>query len=198
MRIFCWLALFLAPLVFADTSLQQRLGPIHSLAGDFSQRVLAEDGAELERSSGQFKLLQPGYFSWHIQNPDEQLLLASGSTLLHYDVELETATERQLGDTEGRGPLAILSGDEAELTRLYTIEQISDTSYRLLPRNTRGDVVELILSFEADLPREISVSDRLRQTTVIRFDAVQLNPTLVAEDFHFEPPAGVDLYFNER
>jgi outer membrane lipoprotein carrier protein len=198
MRHCLWIALLLAPLVFADTTLQQRLEPIHSLAGDFSQRVLAEDGTELERSSGEFKLLQPGYFSWHIQKPDEQLLLATGSTLLHYDVELETATQRELGDADGRGPLAILSGDEAELTRLYTIEQISDDSYRLLPRNTRGDVVELILSFEKGLPHKISVNDRLRQTTVIRFDAVQLNPALVAEDFHFEPPEGVDLYFNER
>jgi outer membrane lipoprotein-sorting protein len=44
----------------------------------------------------------------------------------------------------------------------------------------------------------MEVQDQLLQTTVIEFSEMQLNPPLLAADFEFVPPAGVDLNYNER
>ena len=182
----------------AEVSLQDRLSAIQSLQGEFHQRVLSENGQELESSSGQFKLLQPGFFSWHIQTPDAQLLLATGKTLLQYDVELQTATRREIGETEGRGPLAILSGDGGNLEAHYHIEQTGSDTYRLQPKGTNTDFTALSLTFSGALPTRMTVQDQLQQTTIIEFTEVQMNPPLEAADFDFTPPAGVDLYYHER
>ena len=126
------------PVSAGDASLQQRLAGIHSLQGNFSQQVLSADFTELERSDGQFKLLQPGYFSWHIRNPDEQLLVANGDSLLHYDVELETATRRNIGAEPGSSPLAILSGGGDSLADNYRIEQTHAERTRA-SKSSKGD-----------------------------------------------------------
>ncbi|MCZ6828222.1 MAG: outer membrane lipoprotein chaperone LolA [Gammaproteobacteria bacterium] len=198
MRNRCFFLLLLIPSAQAEVSLQDRLAPIQSLQGEFAQQVLSEDGQELERSRGRFKLLQPGFFSWHIQSPDEQLLLATGNNLLHYDVELETATWRDIGETGGRGPLAIFSGDGDDLSLHYQIEQTGTDTYRLQPKGTDAGFTALSLTFSGNVPSRMTVQDQLRQTTVIEFSAVQLNPPLEAADFEFVPPAGVDLYYHER
>ena len=193
MRACGWFFLLLAPCTLAEVSLQERVAAIQSLQGTFSQQVLSAEGLELERSSGQFKLLQPGYFSWHIRSPDEQLLLATGNTLLHYDAELETATRRVFGAAEARGPLAILSGDGADLSTQYQIEQLREDTWLLRPKAGQADIVDLTLSFEGALPARMVVLDQLRQTTVIEFGDMRLNPPLEPADFEFEPPPGVDL-----
>jgi chaperone LolA len=197
MKIWCWLLLLLVPAIQAEPSLQERLGAIKSLEGEFSQRILAENGEELERSSGRFRLLHPGFFSWHIQTPDEQLLLATGDSLLHYDVELETATRRQVGEGQSRGPLEILGGDGQDLHEHYQVEQTGHDSYRLQPVVAGGDFSSLHLTFDGELPVRMTVEDQLRQTTIIEFSEVRLNPPLGAADFEFSPPEGVDLYYHE-
>jgi chaperone LolA len=198
MRGWCWLLFLLVGTVRADIGLEERLQAIQSLQGEFTQRIFAEDGQELESSSGQFRLLHPGFFSWHIRSPDEQLLLATGDSLLHYDVELETATRRELGEGDSRGPLEILGGDGRDLAAHYRIEQTAGDSYQLQPIVSGGDFTSLNLTFDGDVPARMTVRDQLRQTTVIEFTAVQLNPGLEPEDFEFSPPAGVDLYYHER
>jgi outer membrane lipoprotein carrier protein len=199
MRTWCLLFVLLSvPAHPAQVSLQDRLAAIQSLRGQFHQEVIAEDGQELESSSGQFKLLQPGFFSWHILRPDEQLLLATGKTLLHYDVELETATQRDIGAAEMQGPLAILSGNGDDLSLHYQIEQTGLDTYRLTPNTAQAGFTVLVLSFSGELPARMEVQDQLLQTTVIVFSELQLNPPLVNADFEFVPPAGVDLYYNER
>jgi len=198
MRAWCWILLLLIPVAQAEVSLQQRLSAIHSLQGEFTQQVLSESGQQLETSSGRFRLLKPGFFSWHILEPDEQLLLATSASLLHYDVELETATRREISETQGAGPLSILSGNSDSLESLYQVEQTGSDTYHLLPTSADRDFTAFSLTFSGDFPSGIRVQDHLQQTTVIEFSGVELNPPLAPADFEFEPPAGVDLDYHER
>ena len=149
MRRAIFLLCLLASLARADTAalqaLQAQLSGIDSLRGGFQQQLISMEGKELEQSSGNFRLLQPGYFAWHILRPDEQLLLAAEGDLWHYDVELETATRREIGETERRGPLAILSGDGGNLEAHYHIEQTGSDTYRLQPKGTNTDFTALSL-----------------------------------------------------
>jgi len=182
----------------ALAQLQSRLAGINSLSGDFKQQLFSDDGRQLEQSSGIFKLLKPGYFSWHITAPDEQLLIAAQNYLWHYDVELETATRRNIADQGPASPLAILGGDAAALGDWYQVEAIDDDRWRLLPRSKNSDFSAIEISFDGLQPRSMTINDALQRRTEISFDAVQSLPSLTPADFDFEPPPGVDVYDAER
>lgn len=174
--------------------LQDRLGVIKSLSGGFQQKLHTIDGELLEHSSGQFALLQPGYFSWQIQLPDEQLLLAANGVLWHYDVELETVTQRQIPEGNPYSPLEILAGDSELLAQQYRVEGLGKDSWRLLPVFGTSDFVAITLTFDGALPQSMDVLDPLDRTTHIEFTGLLLNPALSDADFEFNPPAGVDVY----
>ena len=187
-----------AAAVAARLALQAVLQDLHSLQGRFEQEVRSTDGDLLESSSGQFRLLQPGYFSWRIEAPDEQLLLAANDSLWHYDVELETATRRDITAAQAGSPLAILSGDERSLREHYRVEQLAEAQYRLYPYSPRASFSSVTLEFSAGLPIGMTVVDRLQQETRIQFSQLESNPGLSADDFLFTPPAGVDVYQPQR
>ena len=182
----------------ADVSLRQQLETIQSLSGSFEQRVVDEAGVELEVSSGNFKILQPGYFYWAIAQPDEQLLIANGETLLHYDAELETASERKLDAQQASSPLAIFADSGVSLEQHYIVTVLEANAYLLLPRVSPGGFVEAEVRFNTGLPGGMRVLDGLGNTTHIRFYEVQRNPPLQPADFVFEPPDGIDFYSHEQ
>ena len=180
--------------VLAESELQHQLAAIGSLSGRFEQRVVDESGTELEVSNGRFKVLQPGYFYWAIESPDEQLLIANGKTLVHYDAELETATERAMDEQQSGSPLAIFADAGAGLEEHYDVSVTERGSYLLKPRVDAGSFVEVELRLNADVPRNMRVLDALGNTTHIEFSQVKLNPSLEPAEFTFVPPAGVDFY----
>ena len=49
------------------------LAPIKHLQGSFSQQQYGQDNLLLAESSGKFRLLRPGYFSWEILSPDNAI-----------------------------------------------------------------------------------------------------------------------------
>ena len=57
-----------------------------------------------------------------LEDPDRQLLLVSGDTLWHYDIDLETATRRNTGDDSSFAPLELLGGDPATLRERFATE----------------------------------------------------------------------------
>ena len=192
-----FLALPLAAGPNATDSLAAKLSALHSLSGDFRQQLLSAAGEQLETSSGTFSLLRPGYLRWHITRPDQQLLLAAAGAFWHYDVELETATYRSLPTDSPVSPLAVLGADVTQLAALYQVEQSAPAEWRLLPRFENADFTALKLVFDAALPVSMTVYDPLERETRIHFENLRLNPPLQAQDFHFEPPPGVDIYRRE-
>ncbi len=187
----------LAPMASADT-LEQRLAGVDSLAGRFEQKLHSGDGEVLEQSNGTFRLLRPGYLSWHILEPEEQLLLASSETLWHYDVELETATQRHIPAGNPTSPLTILGGDSALLAQWYLVEQVADDRWRLQPRFDDAEFASVELAFSEGLPVEMLIRDNLGRSTVIALSELDAGLELTPEDFSFEPPPGVDIYRSDE
>jgi outer membrane lipoprotein carrier protein len=142
-------------------------------------------------------MLQPNFFAWHIRTPDEQILLAVGGDLWHYDVELETATRRDIPRDSPFSPLAILGGDTAQLRRHYEVLALGKGLWQLKPRFESADFSAIVLEFSAGLPGRMEITDLLERTTEISFADVERNPGLSASDFSFEPPPGVDIYDHE-
>jgi outer membrane lipoprotein carrier protein len=192
--------LFLCQLSVAGPAeeLEQQLAGLDSLQGRFEQQVLDVDESVLEHSSGVFKLLQPGYFYWHIRQPDEQVLYAAGSTLWHYDVDLETATRRDIAAELSQSPLAVFSGESGTVKQLYAVEQPAEHEFTLVPQFPEASFVSIRLRFEQGLPVAMWVVDRLEQTTYIRFLELESNVGLVADEFDFIPPPGIDVYYHDR
>ncbi|MEP5764715.1 MAG: outer membrane lipoprotein chaperone LolA [Halieaceae bacterium] len=184
----------------ADSSaaLEARLAQVRSLEGDFAQELFGDDGKLLEQSSGRFRLLKPGFFSWHIFQPDEQLLVAAGPSLWHYDVELETATRRDIPAGNPTSPLTILGGDSAELAQHYLVQALGEQSWQLRPRSADAEYSAIAIVFDGELPARMEIEDVLQRRTVIHFSAVQADTALQPADFDFQPPPGVDVYDNER
>jgi outer membrane lipoprotein carrier protein len=185
--------------VLADPAddLQLRLKPLSSLQGAFEQQVMSTDGEVLENSSGRFMLLRPGYFYWQIEAPDQQLLIAAGEGLWHYDADLETATHRDISKAGEHSPLAILSDTSDNLADTYYVREAGPGRYRLEPRGEDREFLAVTLSFTDAVPVAMEVEDRLQQITRISFGAVEMNGALEPGDFAFEPPPGVDVYYHD-
>jgi outer membrane lipoprotein carrier protein len=181
----------------ADT-LENRLAGVSSLAGRFQQTLFSREGEALEESSGTFSLLRPGYLSWHILEPDEQLLLASNETLWHYDVELETATRREIPAGNPTSPLTILGGDSTVLVQWYRVEQLSEERWQLEPRFEGAEFTSVELGFAGGLPVEMQIRDNLGRSTVISLTELDTREGLSPADFAFEPPAGIDIYSSDE
>lgn len=182
----------------AAETLQQRLGGLRGLTGEFEQTLYSRDGDVLEQSSGRFSLLRPGYLSWHIQAPDEQLLLAANETLWHYDVELETATRRRIPAGNPTSPLTILGGDSDELETWYRVQALGEDSWSLEPRFDDAEFARVELSFERGLPVEMRILDSLGRRTLISLGGLDPTAVLNPEDFAFEPPPGIDIYDSDE
>jgi len=194
------LVLWLPPVALAESplrELQGLLADMESLRGSFTQEVFSSKSELLEASSGEFALLRPGYFLWHLKTPDEQLLMAGFDGLWHYDVELETATRSPLPANDSASPLAVLGGDSSVLGEHYVVEQIAPSEFRLLPIAQRNDFTALDLRFVNGLPVAMQVEDPLQRSTIINFTQLQRNPPLFPSDFEFDPPPGVDIYYND-
>ena len=82
-----------------------------SARGEFSQRMVKEEGGKLHTSapsSGNFLFARPGKFIWSYQKPYEQVLQADGEKLYIYDKDLNQITIKTLGNAIGSSPAAIL------------------------------------------------------------------------------------------
>jgi len=184
--------------------LAQALSSQDTLRGRFEQIHNDPQGRELERSSGKFTLLRPGYLRWEVAEPEPQLLVSDLQYLWHYDIELATATRRLLDDTVRLSPGQLLSGDPATMTRNYDIVRVSTTAggehYILRPRSElRADAgfASMEVQLEGEQVRAMSVISVAGATTQIVFSELVPAPELGPRDFVFLPPEGIDVFYHD-
>jgi len=197
-----WLAL--APLFVAaqDASdvnaLLAALTPIKQLQGSFSQQLYGQDKLLLEESSGRFRLLRPGYFSWEILSPDKQLIIAGPQYIWHYDRDLETVTRRPVTSDVEMTPLQILGGDEAVLREKFQVVHTGEGTFQLTPLSTDVGFKQLTLYLNTTQLTGMDIQDNLDQSVVIKFADLDDKTELSNTDFAFTPPAGADLFYYDE
>ena len=180
----------------ATDQLLQRLNGISSMQGDFSQRQFGDGDNVLSRSSGEFKLLRPFFFSWEIRSPDNQLIVANAEYLWHYDIDLQTATRRPVVGNVEASPLQILGGDESALRDQYSVTRDADDTFTLTPDGDGHSFRRLTVTFAGDAIGRMDILDKLGQRVVVDFNNVDTQTPLTGKDFEFTPPAeGVDLFY---
>lgn len=179
----------------AASHLDRFLDEVTTLEADFEQEVYTAQGQLAERQSGTFALERPSRFRWYYEEPAEQLIVADGKNLWIYDVEIETVTVTPLDDAAST-PAMLLSGDRAVREGFSIVEELQQDGLflvRLEPEIEGADFRSVLIGFDGVMPRRLEIVDTLGYTTRIALFDVELNGTLDADAFRFEPPRGVDV-----
>lgn len=174
------------------------LAPVKSLQGNFTQRQLGPEEEVLAESSGRFQLLRPGYFSWEILDPDNQLIIADPEYVWHHDRDLETVTRRPASlDGEGT-PIQILGGDATTLRERFTVQQLGADTYLVSPLSDHAGFKQLTLTLDGSRVQGMEIRDNLDQAILIEFSELDSEGELAPSDFAFNPPAGADTFYYDE
>ena len=171
----------------------RRLAAQTQATGSFRQALYSEEGELLERSSGRYAVLRPGYFRWIIEAPDRQQIIVAGDSLWHYDLDLATATQRRIDDETQFPALDLLARDSDELVERFRVEALGDDRYRLTPLFPQAGFSVAELTWEGDRLVAMDVIDRSGQALQLLLDPDRDAASLSPADFAFEPPAGTDV-----
>ena len=176
-------------------ALQMKLNAIHTMSASFAQVVHAKK-REISRSSGSMALARPGHFRWQTKDPMSQLVVADGTRLWIYDVDLEQVTvkkqEKGVGGTAG----LFLSGYNDTVTRDFTVTVKQDgqkSAYDLHAKSKKANFTDVQLTFDGDRLVGIALRDQLGQRTLVTLTQIKQNPRLPSSLFEFKAPKGVDV-----
>ena len=176
--------------------LDRFLGGLDTMAAGFVQIVSNARGERKEETRGKLWLSRPGRFRLHYKNPYEQIYVADGKNLWLYDRDLEQVTVKPQGESLGSTPATLLSST-APLGDNFTIkEEGKHEGFQWLllkPRAADSNFDYLRLAMEGDVLRAIEMVDGFGNTTRLFLETVVRNPPVDDKQFHFTPPAGVDV-----
>lgn len=186
---------FIASAAFGDADEVWTLLASQSQAsGAFLQELSDEEGVLLERSSGRYAVLRPGFFRWEIESPDQQLIVVSGPQLWHYDIDLGAASRRDTSQSNEFTPLELLAGDSYDLQGRFETEQLAPSLVRLIPTFPQAGFASVDVGWDKGAVVSMSVQDRSGQTIKLTLNPDKNPAVLTAADFEFVPPADVDVY----
>lgn len=167
-----------------------------TFGADFRQSLIDPDGVLLEKTSGTLEIQRPGRFRWVYEEPYEQWLVADGTNIWSYDVDLEQVTVKPQAEALANTPALLLGGsgkamDQFEHDGSFTENGL--TWVRLLPVDTESGFRRVELGFEAGRLSRMAFFDNLEQTTVVVLENVVVNEPIDAARFRFTVPDGVDV-----
>lgn len=174
-------------------ALKEYYSSVQSLRGDFLQTTKSDSGEVIETSSGKLAIQRPDRFRWSYAEPFEQEIVADGSKLWVYDVDLEQVTVRPLSEVLGVGPALLLSGDYEALEQNFTINGGKDGWLTLVPKRDDWDFQSIRMRMQQGVPQVIEVESGLGQSTRLELSGLERNVKLDAAQFKFTPPPGVDV-----
>lgn len=150
-------------------------------------------------SSGDFAFARPGRFRFDYTKPYAQTIVADGKTLWLYDPDLNQVTQRAQDQALGSTPAALLTSasDVAALRAQFTLENAPDADglqwVLARPKAQGGQLKSVRVGFAGAQLAALDMEDNLGQRSHIRFEGLQINPSLPASTFVFKAPAGADV-----
>jgi outer membrane lipoprotein carrier protein len=179
----------------------QRYNHIHTLEAGFTETYT---GAGMSRTEhGTLLLKKPGQMRWNYQDPHPKLFVTDGRTAWFYvpgERQARRTPIKQLEDL--RSPLRYLLGKtklEKELDGLSLAPDqkplnAGDIVLRGVPRGMRDRVEETLLEISPEgLIDRIVVEELDGSVTEFRFHQQKENVQIADQQFHFEPPPGVEV-----
>ena len=168
------------------------------MQGKFTQRQYGDGDKVLAESTGRFRLLRPVYFSWEIQAPDRQLIVANADYLWHYDMDLQTATRRPVvGGTSRPRPAG--AGWRCPLCATSTTWNTSGRdSFTLQPLGAEHSFRRLGVTFAGDAISRMDIVDKLGQRVVVDFHEVDTTSPLTVAISEFTTRGRGDLFYYDE
>ena len=192
--------LLLAPPGWADDAGQRltvALKQMDNLSTEFKQTLLDEDKNVVQQSSGTLALQRPGKFAWHYTEPFEQRIIADGSELWIYDVELDQVTVKPMDEGLANAPIMILM-KQADISEQFEISEVGQRKFlywvELLPHAGDIEYTHIYIGIDDDSIRAMELQDQFGQSTQIVFENLRVGVVHDPEIFRFVPPPGVDVY----
>ena len=162
----------------------------------FTQSVLDRNGRSVSQASGVMAFSRPGKFRWTYDKPYEQLIVGDGVKLWIYDKDLNQVTVRKLDEALGSSPAALLAGNN-EIEKFFDLSESGSRDglnwLEASPKSKDTMFAAVRMGFAGNTLKQMELKDSFGQTTVIRFDKLERNPKLPADQFKFAPPKGADV-----
>jgi outer membrane lipoprotein carrier protein len=180
--------------------LEAFLAEVRSLTADFRQELWTADQQLLQTDHGTLALERPNRFRWVYREPTQLTIVADGTELKIYDVELAQVTVAPFDDSIGASPAVLLSGDRNvretfDVAQSYRLDGLDWV--KLTPKAGGTDFTSVLIGFDGTSPRRLELVDGLNQVTRIELTNLVVNPRLDADVFDLEVPPGVDVIGHE-
>jgi len=183
------------------SKLDERYDHMHTLETQFTETY---KGAGMNRTeSGTLLLKKPGRMRWDYDQPHPKLFVTDGSTAWFYVPGERQARRTPVKRIEDlRSPLRYLLGKtklEKELDGLSLAPDTKplnpgDVVLRGVPKGMRERVAQTLLEVTPDnLISRIVVEELDGSVTEFRFLQQRENVEIPDQQFHFAPPAGVEV-----
>lgn len=196
---FC-LLIFSTGVVTAQTAgerLNLALKNLDNLKADFKQTVLDDNQQVVRQSRGYVAIQRPGKFAWIYTDPFEQQIIADGSELWIYDVELDQVTVKPMDTGLASAPIMILM-KQNDITEEFSVSEVGQRKYlywvELEPNKKDMEYTNVFIGLEGDTVKAMELRDSFGQSTQIVFENLRLNVIHNPETFNFTPPPGVDVF----
>ena len=181
----------------AEQRLNQALKSLDNLTADFKQTVLDDEKQVVQQSSGQLAIQRPGKFSWIYKSPYEQQIVADGSELWIYDVDLDQVTVKPMDSGLATAPIMILM-KQNEIGEEFTVSEIGQRKFlywvELEPNSKDLEYTHVYLGLQDGQVKAMELRDNFGQSTQIVFENLRLNVVHDPRTFQFVPPDGVDVF----
>ena len=160
--------------------------------------------AKVKTSSGTFEFSRPNRFKFLYKKPFEQTIVADGTTLWLFDVDLNQVTAKKQAQALGSTPAALIA-TAASLKALeaeFNLQDAPDANglqwVVATPKAKDGQIQSIKVGLKTAADKGVSLSvleilDSFGQRSVISFSNVERNVTFGTDNFNFKPPAGVDV-----
>lgn len=173
-------------------ALQSKLNTMQAFSATFTQAVTDEKGNLVHEATGNIAMASPNKLRWETLMPDETLLIADGSSVWHMDNFVEQVTIMEQSSVVENNPMVLLTTKDENVWSRFEITEStagSDT-FSITPASKQGQIKSLTISFSEQGLDELVMLDSQGQTSDIRFEEQNLNPTLADTTFTLEVPAG--------
>ena len=95
-------------------------------------------------------------------------------------------------------PLQVLGGNDAALRDGYSVSVVGEGVFRLVPLSATPGFRQLQVTLREYLIESMQIVDNLNQRVDIDFGELRVDSGLTPEDFSFEPPEGVDVFYYDQ
>jgi len=181
----------------AEQRLSKALKNLDNLTADFKQTVLDDEKKVVQQSSGKLAIQRPGKFSWIYQTPYEQQIVADGSELWIYDVDLDQVTVKPMDSGLATAPIMILM-KQTEIGEEFTVSEIGQRKFlywvELVPKSRDLEYAQVYIGLQDGQVKAMELRDNFGQSTQIVFENLRLNVVHDPKTFQFVPPDGVDVF----